>query len=91
MSAVFARQPATSGSTVGSSYGADCNITALVLNAIKLTKVDMQVYLGNYIAVSDDSAYQRQKAAIVQALKDYGADNVAGITVGESLFTPLVR
>ncbi|KZW02907.1 glycoside hydrolase [Exidia glandulosa HHB12029] len=66
-------------------YGADCNITALVLNAIKVTKVDMQVYLGNYISVSDDSAYQRQKATIIQALKDYGADNVYGITVGNEV------
>jgi hypothetical protein len=30
----------------------------------------------------DDSAYQRQHDAVKQALIDYGADNVAGITVG---------
>ncbi|KAF5364275.1 hypothetical protein D9756_000750 [Leucocoprinus leucothites] len=63
-------------------YGADCNQTALVLEAIKQTKVDMQVYLGNYITPDDNSVYQRQRDAIQQALQTYGADHVAGITVG---------
>jgi exo-beta-1,3-glucanase (GH17 family) len=62
-------------------YGSECNQTALVLNAVKLTKVDLQVYLGIYLT-EDDSAYQRQYAAVKQALTDYGADHVAGITVG---------
>lgn len=66
-------------------YGADCDITALVLNAIKLTKVDMQVYLGNYISITDDTAFQRQKLAIEDALKTYGADHVAGVTVGNEV------
>ncbi|KAJ3564840.1 hypothetical protein NP233_g8028 [Leucocoprinus birnbaumii] len=63
-------------------YGADCNQTALVLEAIKQTKVDMQVYLGNYVTPDDLTVYQRQRDAIQQALQTYGADNVAGITVG---------
>ena len=68
-------------------YGGDCNISALVLNAIKLTKVDMKVYLGNYISLTDDAAYTRQKAAIEDALKTYGADNVLGVTVGNEVRT----
>ncbi|KAH7102873.1 glycoside hydrolase [Auriculariales sp. MPI-PUGE-AT-0066] len=66
-------------------YGADCNISALVLNAIKVTKVDMKVYLGNYISPSDTVAYTRQKANIEDALKTYGSDNVIGVTVGNEV------
>ena len=63
-------------------YGADCNQTALVLEAIQRTGTDIQVYLGNYIQPDDDVAYQRQKAALKSALETYGTDHVAGITVG---------
>ncbi|KAH7099109.1 glycoside hydrolase [Auriculariales sp. MPI-PUGE-AT-0066] len=63
-------------------YGADCNVTALVLNAIKLTKVDMKVYIANYISPDDKVAYTRQKAIIEDALKTYGVDNIVGLTVG---------
>lgn len=63
-------------------YGADCNQTALVLEAIKQTKVDMQVYLGNYIVSDDITVYQRQRDVIKAALQAYGVDHVAGITVG---------
>jgi exo-beta-1,3-glucanase (GH17 family) len=53
------------------------------LEAIKQTKVDMTVYLGNY-AIPDDSnaAYNRQRDAIQAALQTYGTDHVFGITVG---------
>ncbi|KAF9054946.1 glycoside hydrolase family 17 protein [Hymenopellis radicata] len=63
-------------------YGADCNQSALVLEAIKQTKVDMKVYLGNYPTPDSNSAYERQRDTIKEALQNYGADNVAGITVG---------
>ncbi|KAJ6538531.1 glycoside hydrolase [Mycena vulgaris] len=64
-------------------YGADCNQSALVLEAIKQTKVDMKVYLGNYAVPSDaGAAYVRQRDTIKEALQTYGADHVAGITVG---------
>ncbi|KAI0649474.1 glycoside hydrolase [Trametes meyenii] len=63
-------------------YGADCNQTALVLEAIKQTKVNMTVYLGNYPIPTDPAPYERQRDAIIDALKTYGADHVAGITVG---------
>lgn len=64
-------------------YGADCNQSALVLEAIKQTKVDMTVYLGNY-AIPDDNnaAYDRQRDVIKSTLQTYGATNVGGITVG---------
>lgn len=43
----------------------------------------MQVFLGNYpIATDNGTAYQRQRDVILQALKTYGKDHVAGITVG---------
>lgn len=43
-------------------YGADCNQSALVLEAIKQTKVNMTVYLGNYpIATDNNAAYDRQR------------------------------
>ncbi|KAI0783882.1 glycoside hydrolase superfamily [Irpex lacteus] len=64
-------------------YGADCNQSALVLEAIKQTKVDMGVYLGIYNVPTDGgAAYVRQRDTIVDALKTYGTDHVLGITVG---------
>jgi len=56
-----------------------------MLNAIKLTKVDLKVYLGNYIQLANDESYQRQKVAIEDALKKHGTDNVAGVTVGNEV------
>jgi exo-beta-1,3-glucanase (GH17 family) len=53
------------------------------LEAIKQTKVDMQVYLGNYNVPNDnDASYDRQKTVILQVIQDYGDKNIAGITVG---------
>ncbi|KAF8740088.1 hypothetical protein AX14_008721 [Amanita brunnescens Koide BX004] len=64
-------------------YGADCNQSALVLEAIKQTKVDMQVYLGDYnVPNDDDASYNRQKGEILQVIQTYGTNNIAGITVG---------
>ncbi|KAF5342436.1 hypothetical protein D9611_001488 [Ephemerocybe angulata] len=64
-------------------YGSDCNQTALVLEAIKRTKVDMQVWLGNYPIPTDNGvAYKRQKDAMQKAIQTYGTDNIGGITVG---------
>lgn len=63
-------------------YGADCNQSALVLDAISRTKVDMQVYLGNYAIPTDSTPYTRQRDAIKQAIVDFGTDHVAGVTVG---------
>lgn len=64
-------------------YGADCNQSALVLEAIKQTKVNMTVWLGDYTIPTDDhAAYKRQRDDIVDAIKTYGTDNVGGVTVG---------
>jgi len=64
------------------TYGADCNLSALVLEAINRTKVDMMVTLAIYIDSGDWSSYDRQKSAIMDALNTYGTRNVDGITVG---------
>ncbi|CAK5262780.1 unnamed protein product, partial [Mycena citricolor] len=67
-------------------YGSDCNQTALVLEAIKQTKVDMKVFLGNYPSLSDGGvAYARQRDTMQSALQTYGSTNVAGITVGNEV------
>lgn len=63
-------------------YGADCNQSALVLEAIKQTKVDMQVFLGNYPTPDDTTTYTRQRDTIKAAIQTYGIDHIAGITVG---------
>jgi len=63
-------------------YGADCNQSALVLEAIKQTKVNMSVFLGNYPDPTDGTAYTRQRDEIVSAIKTYGTDHIAGVTVG---------
>ncbi|KDQ19321.1 glycoside hydrolase family 17 protein [Botryobasidium botryosum FD-172 SS1] len=62
-------------------YGADCNQTALVLQAIQDTKVDMQVYLGIFVD-DTDTVYTRQRDAVKKAIQDYGTDHIAGVTVG---------
>lgn len=64
-------------------YGADCNQSAMVLEAIKQTKVNMTVYLGNYaIATDNGTAYQRQRNEITAAIQTYGTAHIGGITVG---------
>ncbi|KAJ3822182.1 glycoside hydrolase family 17 protein [Lentinula raphanica] len=64
-------------------YGADCNTTALVLDAIQLTKVNMTVYIANYPESDDNGeAYDRQKSAIQSAIQTFGVDHIAGVTVG---------
>jgi len=64
-------------------YGADCNQSALVLEAIKQTKVNMTVWLGNYVIATDNgAAYQRQRDTINAAIQTYGTGNIGGITVG---------
>ncbi|TFK33229.1 glycoside hydrolase superfamily [Crucibulum laeve] len=64
-------------------YGADCNQSALVLEAIKQTKVDMTVWLGNFIVATDNNAaYLRQRDVIKDAIQTYGTDHIGGITVG---------
>ncbi|WVQ65446.1 uncharacterized protein L199_003622 [Kwoniella botswanensis] len=62
-------------------YGANCNQSALVLQAIQDTKVNMTVWLGIYVD-SNEEAYNDQVKAVEDALKTYGTDHVSGITVG---------
>lgn len=42
----------------------------------------MQVFAGNYVVEGDSTAYERQRDAIKDAIVTYGADRVAGVTVG---------
>ncbi|WWC88321.1 uncharacterized protein L201_003229 [Kwoniella dendrophila CBS 6074] len=62
-------------------YGANCNQSALVLQAIQDTKVNMTVWLGIYVD-SNETAYDNQLTAVTDALKTYGTDHVSGVTVG---------
>ncbi|EUC67542.1 glycoside hydrolase family 17 protein, partial [Rhizoctonia solani AG-3 Rhs1AP] len=62
-------------------YGADCNQTALVLQAIQDTKVNLEVFVGIYVN-DDDTAYTRQRDLIKNAITTYGTDHIAGVTVG---------
>lgn len=66
-------------------YGSDCNQSALVLEAIKQTKVDVKLFLGNYPDITDDSVYTRQRDAIKEAIQTYGTDHIEGITVGNEV------
>jgi len=63
-------------------YGADCNQSALVLEAIKQTGVEMEVFLGNYVLPDEPDAYTRQRDVLREAIETYGTDHIAGITVG---------
>lgn len=67
------------------TYGSDCNVTYLILDAIKETKVNVSVYLGIYVDPSDDSTYQRQKQDTQSALQKFGENNVLGLTVGNEI------
>ncbi|KAJ1575942.1 hypothetical protein NDA11_003703 [Ustilago hordei] len=62
-------------------YGSDCSTSQLVLEAIKQTKVDMQVFLAVWVDNNADT-FQRQVDNILDAVKQYGTDHIAGITVG---------
>src|SRR5258706_2190567 len=64
-------------------YGWECNETALVLEAIKQTKTNLQVYHAISVVDPDEVGYQRQKTALQLALQTYGRDNVHGIIVGD--------
>jgi len=64
-------------------YGADCNVTELVLEAIKQTKVNMSVVVANYpIATDGGAAYTQQAILLEQAIEAYGTDHIIGMTVG---------
>ncbi|KJA29923.1 glycoside hydrolase family 17 protein [Hypholoma sublateritium FD-334 SS-4] len=63
-------------------YGGDCNQSALVLEAVKQTKVDVEVFLGNFVVDGDTGAYERQRDVIKSAIETYGTEHIAGITVG---------
>ena len=62
-------------------YGADCNQTALVLQAIQDAKLNLEVFVGIYVN-EDDTAYTRQRDLIKDAITTYGTDHIAGVTVG---------
>ncbi|EKM78091.1 hypothetical protein AGABI1DRAFT_42275 [Agaricus bisporus var. burnettii JB137-S8] len=64
-------------------YGGDCNQTALVLEAINRTKVNMTVWLGNYDVPNDNhAAYTRQRDLLKETLETYGTNHTGGMTVG---------
>ncbi|KAH9949946.1 glycoside hydrolase [Amylocystis lapponica] len=63
-------------------YGADCNQSALVLEAIKQTKVNMSVYLAIYNVPTNATAYLEQRDLVLDAVKTYGTDHILGISVG---------
>ena len=52
------------------------------MEAIKQTGIDMQVFAGNFVVEGDPTAYERQRDAIKNAITTYGADHIAGVTVG---------
>jgi hypothetical protein len=54
-------------------------LTPAQLEAIKQTKVNMTVWLGDYnVATDNRAAYTRQRDAITAALTTYGTDHVGG-------------
>jgi hypothetical protein len=49
------------------------------LEAIKQTKVNVSVYLGNYPDIGDNgTAYQRQRDTIKEAITTYGTNHILG-------------
>ncbi|TXT12787.1 hypothetical protein VHUM_01188 [Vanrija humicola] len=62
-------------------YSANCNVTALVMQAIKDTGVNMTVYPAIYVN-QDDTIFTYQMNNLTDAISKYGADMVDGIAVG---------
>ena len=63
----------------------------LQLEAIKQTKVNMTVFLGNYpIATDNGTAYERQRNELKAAIQTYGTDHISGVTVGNEFMLKLV-
>ncbi|KAL1406683.1 hypothetical protein Q8F55_008389 [Vanrija albida] len=62
-------------------YSANCNVTALVMQAIKDTGVDMKVYPAIYVN-DDDAIFTYQMNNLTDAISKYGEDMVEGIAVG---------
>jgi hypothetical protein len=61
------------------------------LEAIRQTKVNMTVTIGNYPVANDGgTAYQRQASEIQAALQIYGTSNVEGIQVGNEFILECV-
>jgi exo-beta-1,3-glucanase (GH17 family) len=62
------------------------------LEAIKQTKVNMDVYLGIYPAATDGGqAYERQRDLVIDAIKTYGTDHIVGVTVGNEFILNYVN
>jgi hypothetical protein len=58
-------------------------LTGSQLEAIKQTKVDLDVVPAIYNVPTDGgAAYVRQRDLIVDAIKTYGTGNILGLTVG---------
>jgi exo-beta-1,3-glucanase (GH17 family) len=51
------------------------------MEAIRQTKVDLNVYLGIYIS-EDETIWERQRADTLAIIQEYGVDHISGITVG---------
>lgn len=51
------------------------------MEAIRQTKVNMNVWLGIYIS-EDDTIWERQRQATLDIITEYGTDHISGITVG---------
>jgi len=63
------------------TYGSDCNQSAMVVQAIRDTKVDLSVWLGIYVD-NNDTTWQRGVDDTINVLNTYGTANIGGITVG---------
>lgn len=62
-------------------YSANCNTTALVLQAIEDLGVNMTIWPAVYVD-SNDTAMTTQLQALGAALETYGTDHIGGITIG---------
>ncbi|KAM0747073.1 glycoside hydrolase [Meredithblackwellia eburnea MCA 4105] len=61
--------------------GSACNQSALVLEAIRQTKVNMTVWLGAYIGDNKTVNAQQQQVTL-DVLRTYGTDHVEGVIIG---------
>ncbi|GAA95577.1 glycoside hydrolase family 17 protein [Mixia osmundae IAM 14324] len=67
------------------TYGSDCSINDNILQAIADTKVNMTVWLGIYLDMTNSTTNERQIQQTLDAISKHGSDHVSGVIVGNEV------
>lgn len=70
------------------NYGSGCNQSALILQAIQDTKVNMTIWLGVYIG-SNETVNTEQMEQTIKVIKTYGTSHIGGVSIGNEYIRKL--